>query len=187
MYTMQNRNNLSTLSLAILGLVSQKPMSGYDLRKVFTTTPMGHFSSSPGAIYPALKRLEADNLITGEIENKNVLRPKRVYTLTQVGTERLVQRLAEPITSEDIIWRMDDLILRFPFIWNTLGQEKTLHFLKMLLQQIEAYIPSLQEYLDNMKNESSPYGVFAMQHGIEMYQAHARWARRVIDQLQDKS
>ena len=183
---MQNRNNLSTLSLAILGLISQKPMSGYDLRKVFTTTPMGHFSSSPGAIYPALKRLEADNFVAGEIEGQNTLRPRRVYTLTKMGKERLVQRLSEPVTSEDIIWRMDDLILRFPFIGNILGREKTLHFLKVLLQQIEVYIPSLQEHLDNMKDESSPYGTFAMQHGIETYQAHARWARRVIDQLQDR-
>ncbi|MHC4537428.1 MAG: PadR family transcriptional regulator, partial [Planctomycetota bacterium] len=55
---MNENNSISTLSLAVLGLIAQKPHSGYDLRKVFSTTPLGHFSSSPGAIYPALKRIE---------------------------------------------------------------------------------------------------------------------------------
>ena len=33
-------------------------MSGYDVRMVFERTPMSRFSSSPGSIYPVLKRLE---------------------------------------------------------------------------------------------------------------------------------
>jgi len=46
------------LGYALLGLLHQKERSGYDLRKVFTHTPVKHFSDSPGAIYPALRRLE---------------------------------------------------------------------------------------------------------------------------------
>ena len=48
---------LSYLELAILGLARQKARSGYELRRVFATTPMGHFSDSPGAIYAAVRRL----------------------------------------------------------------------------------------------------------------------------------
>ena len=67
----------STLSLAILGLIAQAPCSGYDVRKVFATTPMGHFSASPGAIYPALKRLEKEGLIGGTVDRAQTLRPGR--------------------------------------------------------------------------------------------------------------
>ena len=49
---------VSLLGYALLGLLHQKPSSGYALRRVFATTPMGTFSDSPGAIYPALGRLE---------------------------------------------------------------------------------------------------------------------------------
>ena len=59
---MTQTTDISTLSLAILGLIAQEWQSGYDIRKAFATTPMGHFSSSPGAIYPALKRLEKGRL-----------------------------------------------------------------------------------------------------------------------------
>ena len=64
-----------THTLAILGLISQRPMTGYDLRRVFTTTPMWHFSSSPGAIYPALQCLDS-GLIKGIVEGQDTLRPK---------------------------------------------------------------------------------------------------------------
>ena len=37
-------------------------MSGYDLRKVFEETALGNYSSSPGAIYPALSRLEQQGI-----------------------------------------------------------------------------------------------------------------------------
>ncbi len=72
---MNENNNISTLSLAVLGLIVQRPRSGYDLRKVFSTTPMGHFSSSPGAIYPALIRIEKNGWVRGSIDTKKALRP----------------------------------------------------------------------------------------------------------------
>ena len=62
---MKQETGLSTLSLAILGLIHQQPQTGYDIRKLFATTPLGHISNSPGAIYPALKRIEDAGWIRG--------------------------------------------------------------------------------------------------------------------------
>jgi len=181
---MKKRTINSTLELALLGLTSQAPMSGYDLRKVFTTTPMGHCSSSPGAIYPALQRLEKNDLIEGTVKGRDTLRPRRVYALTEKGKEALRQRLEKPVTQDDIIWHVDDLMLRFAFMGDILGREKTLQYLKELLMHVENYIPSLQEHLKAAREAESPYGAFAMEHGIEVYQAYARWAKHVIDRLE---
>jgi DNA-binding PadR family transcriptional regulator len=49
---------ITTLGYALLGLIRAEPRTGYALRMVFETTPMGSYSSSPGSIYPALKSLE---------------------------------------------------------------------------------------------------------------------------------
>ena len=181
---MKNRDNLSTLSLAILGLISHSPRSGYDLRKLFTTTPMGHFSNSPGAIYPALKRLEERDLVKGRVEDAQTLRPRRVYTLTERGTQIFKQRLGQPVTEDDVIWRIDDLVLRFAFMGEALGREKTLDFLREFLSRVEAYMPSLQGHFNTVRTEASPYGAFALENGIEVYHAHIRWAKHVIKQLQ---
>ena len=82
---MKPETDLSTLSLAILGLISQRPLTGYDLRKVFLTTPLGHFSSSPGAIYPALKRIEEAGWIRSVAAEGQTRRQRVVYEITDRG------------------------------------------------------------------------------------------------------
>lgn len=175
----------STLGLAVLGLIFQQPKTGYDLRKIFATTPMGHFSSSPGAIYPALRRLEEDGLVVGIVDGKDTLRPKRIYTITEMGAEALRQQLSQPVTQNDIVWNMDNLLLRFTFMGDILGRKETVHFLREFLLTVESYIPSLEEHIISVRSMGSPYGAFALEHGLEMYRVHARWARHVIEQLQD--
>ena len=59
---------IPSLGYALLGLIEQKPASGYDLRKIFSSTSMKYYSDSPGAIYPALGRLEQQGLLRGTID-----------------------------------------------------------------------------------------------------------------------
>ena len=54
-------SKLSTLGYALLGLVHGEPRTGYAIMKIFRTTPMGHYSGSPGAIYPALRASQSVN------------------------------------------------------------------------------------------------------------------------------
>ena len=181
---MNENNNISTLSLAVLGLIAQKPRSGYDLRKVFSTTPMGHFSSSPGAIYPALKRIEKSGWVRGSINNRKTLRPKMLYRITKRGKEVLKQHLQQPVTRDDVIWRMDDLMLRFAFIEQVVGRKRTLQFLKEFQSEIESHHRSLCQYLDEVKEFIPPCGRLAMENGIEIYKMNAKWAKRAIKELE---
>jgi DNA-binding PadR family transcriptional regulator len=180
---MNENNNISTLSLAVLGLIAQKPHSGYDLRKVFSTTPMGHFSSSPGAIYPALKRIEKIGWVRGSIDNKKTLRPRMVYRITKRGKDVLKQHLLQAVTRDDVIWRMDDLKLRFSFMDNVLGRKKTLQFLKGFMIEVESYHRSLQEYLEEVKGDIPTCGRLAVENGIETYKMNAKWIKRAIKEL----
>ena len=177
---MSHQNTSSALSLAILGIISLEPVSGYDIRKIFRETPMGHFSTSPGAIYPALKRLEKSGLIKGQIERKIILRPKRTYTLTFKGRKTLKEMLAQPVTHQDIVWRLEEMMLRFAFIGNILGREQSLRFLKELASRIAEYIPILQKNLAVQRKLNNINGGYALEQGIAKYRATARWARRVI-------
>ena len=177
----------SALSLAILGIISLEPVSGYDIRKVFSTTPMGHFSSSPGAIYPALKRLEESGLIKGNIEKKNTLRPKRTYTLTEKGLKTLKEMLSQPLTHQDVVRRLEEMMLRFAFMGNVLGREQSLRFLKELAAKIDEYIPVLRENLKVQRELKNINGGYALEQGIAKYKATALWARRVIRDFEKNS
>lgn len=181
---MIKQTNLSTLSLAVLGLISRQPVSGYDVRKVFATTPMGHFSSSPGAIYPALARLEREGLIQGEVENVGTLRPRKVYALTELGRDALKQTLERPVTGDDVIWRHGDLMLRFVFMEGILGREDAIRFLEELAFHSEAYVASLEEQWTTLGPDMPLHTRFALEHGIGGYRMDAEWARRVISELE---
>lgn len=181
---MKEESRLSTLSLAILGLISQRPLTGYDLRKIFTTTPMGHFSSSPGAIYPALKRLEKAGWIRGRTGQGQTHRERVAYEVTARGRKTLTAHLSQPVTPEDVTWHMDDLMMRFAFIDGVLGRVQTIRFLREFATQIDAHVADLRRYFDGAREILPGCGKLAMENGLENYEMNARWARRAIEELQ---
>jgi DNA-binding PadR family transcriptional regulator len=180
---MNKDRELTTLELAVIGLVSQQPRSGYDVRKVFSETALGHFSASPGAIYPALRRLEKAGLLSGKVEKQGTLRPRKLYRLAAGGERALKERLGRPVTREDIVWHMDDLMLRFAFMDPLLGREATLRFLEEMAREIEAYLPELEEQRAEQEEVGTACSRLAVKQGIETYGATARWARRAIEEL----
>jgi len=170
----------TTLSYALLGLVHEEPRTGYDIRKIFQTTPMCHYSSSPGAIYPALKRLEKQGLITGEVNQTHALRPKRVFGLTAAGTESLLGWLALEISADDAIWRLDELMLRFAF-HSFLGSDRaTREFLRALARETDAYSKVLENEMANLPESTPIHGRLALESGVESYRVHSQWARRAL-------
>src|ERR1035438_1444876 len=102
------------LGYALLGLL-QKPSSGYDLRKVFSSTSMKTYSDSPGAIDPALARLERAGLIRGTIEEGSGLRRRQVFRLTPKGLSELKQWITRPVAREDLVRGQQEIMMRFDF------------------------------------------------------------------------
>src|ERR1700722_11033048 len=88
------------LELAVLGLLHETPMHGYELRKRLNALLGAFRAFSYGTLYPCLKDLLAQGLIAEESEagNQRALagqRSKIVYRLTAEGKERLQDLLAE--------------------------------------------------------------------------------------------
>ena len=73
------------LELAILGLLLESPMHGYELRKRLTGLLGAFRAFSYGSLYPALRRMQADGLIVEEAAPEGMpkmRRARRVYRLT---------------------------------------------------------------------------------------------------------
>lgn len=179
---MKDDLTLTPLRLAILGLVAMHPQSGYDLKKVFETTPMGNFSSSPGAIYPALRSLEKLGWVRGHQDKPGSLRPRVVYAITDAGDSVLRAELAKPVTHDELIWRFDLVMLRFAFI-ERLGHAEALRFLAEFRRESEAYVSHLEDLRGQLFEQLSPCGRLALEHGIQSYRGGADWAAQAIDEL----
>ena len=115
------RPKIALLGYALIGMLHQKPASGYDLRKIFKETPMAGYSDSPGAIYPALRRLEEMGLIKGIIEAGSGLRRRKVLRLTSGGVAALKKWLTKPIERADVVRGINELMLRFAFLDGAMG------------------------------------------------------------------
>ena len=174
----------SPLTLAVMGMLFQWPQSGYDLMKQFESTSLGNCSSSPGAVYPALKRLEEAGLIAGEVENEDTLRPRQVYHVTDTGTTALRECLAAPVTRYDVTRNIGLVILRFVFAGTVLGPEEAVRILTELADEIEAYVPELEAELKSIPEEAPRFGKLALRHTVDSYRWQARWARKVAADLQ---
>src|SRR5687768_4989801 len=90
---------ITRLDYCILGLLSAEPMSGYSIRMAFEKTPIGNFSSSPGAIYPALRRLEKLRLVE---RKKNNDKRGGLFALTNKGFDAIYKWILLPVTREDV-------------------------------------------------------------------------------------
>ncbi len=184
---MTDSRTLGRLKLALLGLIAQRPCSGYDLLKVFRDTAMGGFSHSPGAVYPALKWLETNGLIRGKLDNHASLRPRQVYHLTAAGTAAIKKEVRLPVTRDDVMRNADGVLLRFVFAGQVLGRDEAVRILDEYAGQIESYLPDLKAQLASLSDRKDPYGRLALQHGIDMYRTDAKWARKTIKQLNTQS
>lgn len=182
------KRKLTTLEYALLGLVEQGETSGYDLCKVFETTPMGHYSASPGSIYPALKRLEKRGLIEGSVDRKQSLRPRRLYTLAPAGRDALVEWVSRPVDRADIVWAGGELLLRFGFMDALVGREVIVRFLGQMLAHCADEIRSLEQHHRAMREAegegvSPTTGRLALGFGVASFRTLARWARASLEEF----
>ncbi len=85
-----------SLRFAILGLLTQSELSGYEITRRFGSSVGYFWHARSQQIYPELAKLEEAGLITGwQVEQKG--RPdKRVFKLTMVGRERLREWAVTP-------------------------------------------------------------------------------------------
>lgn len=80
-----------TLDLLILRIVARGPMHGWGLMKRLSELTDDVFQATPGAIFPALQRLEDNGWATGEWGVSENNRKARFYTITTAGRRQLVK------------------------------------------------------------------------------------------------
>lgn len=78
-----------SIKYAILGMLSWKPSSGYDLKKVFEDSSIMYWSGNNNQIYKALVQLLDEGLVTNETVHQESTPSKKLYTITTAGSAAL--------------------------------------------------------------------------------------------------
>lgn len=95
----RGRMNRGDVRAAILLLLAEEPMHGYQLMQAIADRTSGRWTPSPGAIYPAINQLEDEGLVTVTAESG-----RKVVVLTNTGREHVEasrDSWADPFSSGD--------------------------------------------------------------------------------------
>ncbi len=139
----------ATLELAVLGLLHDSPLHGYELRKRLNLLLGWTRLLSYGSLYPALKRMLRAGLVT-EVATAplGVSRRQRiVYQITPAGTEYFAGRITDVGPSA---WEDEDFNMRFAFFSRTDSEVR--------LRILEGRRSRLQERLDRARSSRGPAG-----------------------------
>ncbi|MBA2324112.1 MAG: helix-turn-helix transcriptional regulator [Pseudonocardiales bacterium] len=170
------------LDFAVLGLLYEAPMHGYELRKQLGTRLGGFRAFSYGSLYPALRRLVRDGLITedepepepGDVWTRRSRR--RVYHLTAEGKERFVEMLADagPRTWED-----DGFGIHLTFFSRT-PAETRMRILEGRRRRVEERREARRSALGRAGEQIDRYTRELHRQGLDASEREVRWLNELI-------
>jgi DNA-binding PadR family transcriptional regulator len=170
------------LELAVLGLLHEAPMHGYELRKRLTAV-LGPFRAlSYGTLYPSLRRLAERGWITGSgSDEQDVARPasrraRVVYRLTPAGEERFAAlvRDAGPASWED-----DSFDVRLAFFSRT-AAEVRIRILEGRRSRLEERLEQVSGALARSRERADQYTLALQRHGLDSVQREVHWLNELI-------
>jgi DNA-binding PadR family transcriptional regulator len=177
------------LELAILGLLQQSPMHGYELRKQLATVLGGLRSISFGSLYPALKRLRAAGFVTTDEPDPATLPPdappltgrrgKIVYTITAEGKERFQELVSR--TGPEAYDDGGHFGVHLAFFRHT-PDDVRLRILEGRRRTVEQQREGLRTSLARTRERLDRYTLELQRHGLESVDREVRWLSELIDQ-----
>ena len=169
-----------TLELAVLGLLHESPMHGYELRKQVNGVLGWSRLLSYGSLYPALKRMLKAGWIAEHVtapEPGAVSRRQRiVYELTPTGEAQFARLMADVGPSA---WEDDNFDVRFAFFSRT-DMEIRLRILEGRRARLEERLERVQSQLGRTQEQMDRYATELQRHGVESVQREVRWLSDLI-------
>ncbi len=176
------RGRSDVLEAAILGLLHEAPMHGYELRKRLNLV-LGSFRAlSYGSLYPCLKALVASGWITGAespAAPPHALSGKRariVYQLTAEGKEHFQSLVTEPGPAA---WEDESFGVHFAFFSRTDAAVR-LRILEGRRSRLEERLGALRASLQRTRERVDGYTLELQQHGLESVEREVRWLTELI-------
>jgi PadR family transcriptional regulator AphA len=162
----------------VLGLLSMRPRSGYDIKTVVDRSTRFFWAASYGQIYPELKRLEEEGLIEGE-DVPNGGRERRVYKLTPAGHDALQEWLFGSTVTVEL---RDESLLRL-FFADALPLEQALLLLEGRRRGHEQYLETLREIQALPGGKDPTFVDLVLNWGIDFNEWGAQWCEQQLRRL----
>ncbi|MER5387028.1 PadR family transcriptional regulator [Streptomyces sp. NPDC002688] len=168
-----------SLRHALLGLLSERSASGYDLLKLFETSLATAWPATQSQIYTELTKLAGTGLIKVAAEGP---RGRKEYVLTDEGLAELRHWLTETKPQRNT---RSDILLRVFFL-GVLTPEQAHGYLAELIELSDQGYQSLrrlEESVDWDDDSLSVYGRIALEYGLRFNAMRREWAEWAAGQI----
>lgn len=163
----------ATLEIAVLGLLAEGPLHGYELRKRLNLLLGWTRLLSYGSLYPALKRMLRTGWIAETADDRGARRPKIVYELTPEGADYFAREITD---AGPAAWEDEGFNMRFAFFSRTDSSVR--------VRILEGRRARLTERLDRFQRQAANKDRWITElqrHSIESMEREVKWLTDLID------
>lgn len=167
------------LELSVLGILSESPAHGYELRKRMISVTGLFKTISYGALYPTLKSLVERGFLAEQDSNPTNKYPKRnriVYVLTDEGKKYLSSLLKD---SGPDAWEDDNFAVRMSLFAQT-SADTRIHILQGRRSRLETRLAELRTNIAKGRERLDAYTLELQQHGLDALEREVRWLNELI-------
>ncbi|CAN5197629.1 hypothetical protein BH20ACT8_BH20ACT8_00750 [soil metagenome] len=167
------------LELAILGVLKERAVHGYELRKQLVQRLGFFWTVSFGSLYPTLRRLEKRGAIEKVRSTDPGTRRKQAYRITPNGEQQFLALLEEGTATT--AWEEDKFPLRLAF-FRYLRPDMRLRLLERRRGYLEDRLDEGQRSLTRAKRGGrlDIYTLSLMRHGVDVTEHDIRWLDELI-------
>ena len=163
----------------ILGLLTQQPMSGYDIKRFLKSLSWLIGSPSFGSLYPTLHALLKDGLVTVEVVPRESKSPRKIYSITGTGQQVLKEWVNQPATASATLKAFAmRLVLASNF-----SPAGLIELLQQRRAQVAVHHAVLEQTAETMREETDLGQRLALEYGLALAFAELVWLDNIISDL----
>lgn len=167
------------LELSVLGILSQNPQHGYELRKRLISVTGLFKTISYGALYPTLRSLVERGFLAEQDSNPTNKYPKRnriVYVLTESGRAHLSSLLTN---SGPDAWDDETFAVRMSLFAQT-SADTRIHILQGRRVRLETRLAEMRTNVAKGRERLDAYTLELQKHGLDALEREVRWLNELI-------
>ena len=163
----------------ILGLLTQQSMSGYDIKRLLKGLSWLIDSPSFGSIYPALRALLEQGLVTVEVIPRQDKPPRKIYTITETGGQEVREWMDQPVAPDASLKAfMMRLILASNFSHTGL-----IAHLQQRRSQVAAHRGSVEQTSETLDGTKDCAQRLTFDYALALAMAELAWLDSALEEL----
>ena len=169
---------------AILGCLSTRPMSVYEIKQFIAKTIAHFWTEREGQLYPTIRKLNEQGFVSFHEEDAQKSGKKKIYTITEQGKNIFSDWLSD--RADQAVYR-NELLLK-TFFGSFQSIEKSITVISTFLDESKELLNLLKSIKSNMEKRclDPKRRIFinlCFDYGIDVLSSEITWCKRSIDIL----